>query len=84
MEKSTVRYALVVDDDPLILMDASDILAAAGSRVREAGTGDEAKAFLETDGASVILLFSDVEMPGTPTASRWHAMSTSIGRPSRS
>lgn len=65
MEKSTVPYALVVDDDPLILMNACDILADAGFRVRDAGTGDEAKVLLETIGGSVIVLFSDVEMPGS-------------------
>ena len=64
MDKSTVPYALVVDDDALILMDASDILRDAGFRVHEARSGGEAKAFLEAHSGSVVLLFSDVEMPG--------------------
>ena len=64
MEKSTMPYALVVDDDALILMDASDILKEAGFRVYEAGSGDEAKRLLQTHGGDVILLFSDVDMPG--------------------
>lgn len=50
-------------------MDASDILAAAGFRVREAGIDDGASALLETDGASVILGSSDVEMPGDTNGS---------------
>lgn len=61
---STVPYALVVDDDSLILMHASDILEAAGFRFHEAGTGDEAKALLADHADNVTLLFSDVEMPG--------------------
>ena len=64
MNESTIPYALVVDDDPIILMDACGILEDAGFRYYEAGTGDEAKALLEEHADNVILLFSDVEMPG--------------------
>lgn len=64
MEQSAIPYALVVDDDPLILMAACDILGEAGFRVHDAGTGDEAMVLLATHGESVMLLFSDVEMPG--------------------
>ncbi|WP_242141078.1 hypothetical protein [Sphingomonas sp. TREG-RG-20F-R18-01] len=39
----TVPYALVVDDDPLILMQAFDVPEGAGFRFHEAGTGKEAK-----------------------------------------
>lgn len=65
METSTVPYALVVDDDPLILMHACDILEAAGFRFYEASTGDEAKVLLSQCSENVTLLFSDVEMPGS-------------------
>ena len=41
----TVPYALVVDDDPLILRHACDIPEGAGFRFHEAGTGEEAKTF---------------------------------------
>lgn len=61
---STVPYALVVDDDPLILMHACEILEEAGFRFYEAGSGDEAKDLLAELAESVTLLFSDVEMPG--------------------
>lgn len=64
MTLSTVPYALVVDDNALILMDACDILDAAGFRFYEASTGDAAKLLLMDHAEEVTLLFSDVEMPG--------------------
>lgn len=64
MTISTIPYALVVDDDALILMHACDILEEAGFRFYEAGTGDEAKTLLDQVADNVTLLFSDVEMPG--------------------
>jgi CheY-like chemotaxis protein len=64
MTLSIMPYALVADDDPLILMDTCSILEDAGFRVLEAGTGDEAIGILEREAQNVILLFSDVEMPG--------------------
>jgi CheY-like chemotaxis protein len=64
MSTSTVPYALVVDDDPLILMHACDILEEAGFRFFEASSGDEAKELLRVHADSIVLLFSDVEMPG--------------------
>jgi CheY-like chemotaxis protein len=45
-------------------MNACTILENAGFRFYEASTGDEAKALLVEHAESVILLFSDVEMPG--------------------
>ncbi|MEG3166114.1 response regulator [Sphingomonas sp. PB2P19] len=53
-----------MDDDPLILMDACGILEEAGFRFHQASTGDAAKRMLEHHADSVVLLFSDVEMPG--------------------
>jgi len=64
MSTSTVPYALVVDDDPLILLHACDILEEAGFRFYEAGTGDDAIGVLNDHAQSVVLLFSDVQMPG--------------------
>lgn len=64
MTLSTVPYALVVDDDPLILMDTTGILEDAGFRFYEAMDGDEAKRVLAEHWESIILLFSDVDMPG--------------------
>jgi DNA-binding NtrC family response regulator len=64
MTLSTVPYALVVDDDPLIMMDTTAILEDAGFRFYEAMDGDEAKRVLATNWESIVLLFSDVDMPG--------------------
>lgn len=82
MSLSTVPYALVVDDDPLIMMDTTSILEDAGFRFHEAMTGDEAKQILQRHGESIILLFSDVDMPGDTngfalarhTAEHWPAI----------
>lgn len=79
-------YALVVDDDGLIRMDAADILADAGFRTFEAETGDKAIVVLEREQACIVLLFSDVQMPGSrngfalarETAARWPHISIVI------
>lgn len=55
--------ALVVDDEPLILMDTSDMIADEGYSVVEASTADEAYEFLDRH-SSLQLLFTDVQMPG--------------------
>ena len=64
MTTSTTPYALAVDDDPLILMDVSSILEDAGFRTHEADHGDAAIALLPDHAHNIILLFSDVDMPG--------------------
>jgi DNA-binding NtrC family response regulator len=64
MALSTIPYALVVDDDPIIVMNTTGILEDAGFRVFEAMSGDEAKGVLAQHWESIILLFSDVDMPG--------------------
>lgn len=64
MTLSTVPYALVVDDDPLIMMDTTGILEDAGFRFYEAMDGDEAKQILASNWENIVLLFSDVDMPG--------------------
>jgi CheY-like chemotaxis protein len=61
---STASFALVADDDPIILMDACQILEDAGFLCHQAGTGEEAVSVLEQLADSVTLLFTDVEMPG--------------------
>jgi CheY-like chemotaxis protein len=64
-EFNTLRkpIAVVVDDEPLILMDTSDIIADAGYSIVEATTADEAYAFLK-EHSSVQLVVTDVQMPG--------------------
>ncbi|WP_310106827.1 response regulator [Sphingomonas sp. BE138] len=65
MDCSTKPFALVVDDDPIILMDVSAILEDAGFRCHEADDGDAALRLLAGQADGVTLLFSDVEMPGS-------------------
>ena len=62
--KITGPIALVVDDEPLILMDASDIISEAGYHVIEAATADQAFEFLRQHSA-LELLFTDVQTPGS-------------------
>jgi DNA-binding NtrC family response regulator len=64
MAPSTTPYALIVDDDPIILMDLDGILTDAGFRCHEADDGDAARAMLPDHADNIVLLFSDVEMPG--------------------
>lgn len=65
MTLSTEPYALVVDDDAMILMHACDIVQDVGFRSLEASTGDEAIEVLQKYEDSIVLLFTDVEMPGS-------------------
>ena len=58
-------YALVVDDDGLLRMDIAEILEHAGFRTLEAEDGDAAILVLEERHLDIVLLFSDVEMPGS-------------------
>jgi CheY-like chemotaxis protein len=64
MTLSTVPYAIVVEDDPIIMMETTYILEDAGFRVHESFDGDEAVLLLDTHWESTVLLFSDVDMPG--------------------
>jgi CheY-like chemotaxis protein len=65
MPSETAAYALVVDDDPLVLLVSCTILEEAGYRFFEAGDVEEALGVLRQNGALVSLLFTDVEMPGS-------------------
>lgn len=62
---STIPYALVVDDDAVILTDACQILEDAGFRTLCAYNADEALGMISSHGDAVTLLFTDVEMPGS-------------------
>ncbi|GAA0260537.1 Sensor histidine kinase RcsC [Methylorubrum aminovorans] len=75
----STHYVLVIDDDGLIRMDAMDIVGDAGFRTLEASDGDKAIALLAREHALIVLVFTDVQMPGTcngfavarETARRW-------------
>ncbi|GJD46670.1 Sensor histidine kinase RcsC [Methylobacterium cerastii] len=61
---SAAPFALVVDDDALILMEAADILKDAGFVVLEAMNVAQAIKVLDEHHGKVHLLFTDVQMPG--------------------
>jgi CheY-like chemotaxis protein len=65
MPLSTIPYAIVVEDDPIIMMETVFILEDAGFRVYESFDGDEAVLHLTEHWESTVLLFSDVDMPGS-------------------
>jgi two-component system, response regulator PdtaR len=56
---------LVVEDEPILRMNAVDMLEDAGFEVLEAATADEALRLLEVHGPEVAALFTDVHMPGS-------------------
>lgn len=72
-------FALVVDDDALILMNSTSILEDAGFRPLEAKNVDAAVLLLDEYADEIVLLFTDVQMPGSRngfdlarlTADRW-------------
>lgn len=55
---------LVVDDDPVVLALARDILAGEGYRVFEAAGGEDALRIAEEYAGPIHLLLTDVVMPG--------------------
>lgn len=60
----TMPTVLVVDDEPLLRMAATDALEEAGCRVFEAANADEAIQVMES-GERVDLLVTDIQMPGS-------------------
>ena len=55
---------LIVDDEPIIRLDARDILEDAGYVVTEAASADEAMPML-ADGKRVEAILTDIDMPGS-------------------
>ena len=55
---------LIVDDEPLILMHAVDIVEAAGYESVTAANADDAILILE-DRADIRIVITDVDMPGS-------------------
>ena len=64
MDRSSSPCALVVDDDAVILCDATAILEEAGFKVITAMHAEEALQHLSENGRQLTVLFTDVEMPG--------------------
>ncbi len=55
---------LVVEDDPLLRMNAVDMIEEAGFRALEASNADAAIRMLETCN-DIRLIFTDIDMPGS-------------------
>lgn len=55
---------LVVEDEPLLLFHARDLIEDAGYEVLTAASADEAVRLLEQR-ADIAIVFTDVQMPGT-------------------
>lgn len=55
---------LVVEDEPILRINAADFLAEQGHRVFEAANADEAIALLEQH-SDIAVVFTDVNMPGS-------------------
>jgi two-component system, response regulator PdtaR len=61
---NVVGQVLVVEDEPLVRLNARDEIEAAGFEVYEAYNADEAIRLLEAHPA-IGLVFTDVDMPGS-------------------
>lgn len=55
---------LVVEDEPLLMMDAVDMIESAGMIALEAGTADEALAML-IGHPEISIVLTDIDMPGS-------------------
>jgi CheY-like chemotaxis protein len=64
MENQKRRVVLVVEDEPLMLMDALDVVTEAGFQAIGAKNADEAIRILEGR-ADIRVVFTDVNMPGS-------------------
>lgn len=64
MASATRGIVLVVEDEPLILLAAMDVIEEAGYAVLCASSADEAIAQLESE-PKIQIVFTDVEMPGS-------------------
>jgi two-component system, response regulator PdtaR len=60
----SLPLVLVVEDEPLLLMNAVSLLEEAGFDTLEAGSADEAIALLETR-SDIRIVFTDINLPGS-------------------
>lgn len=76
---------LVVEDEPLILLCACDLVERAGFQAVEALDGDQALAILEAN-PDIAMVFTDIDMPGSidglmlaaTVAERWPQMAVIV------
>lgn len=64
LEKTALPAVLVVEDEPLIRLEAVDTIEDVGFRTYDAGSADAALKILETQD-DIGVLFTDVDMPGS-------------------
>jgi CheY-like chemotaxis protein len=64
MVRPKLPVVLVVEDEPLVLMMALDIIEAAGFEALPAANADEAIAILESRD-DIGIIFTDINMPGS-------------------
>jgi len=64
MGTSSSAVVLVVEDEPVVRLDAIESVAAAGFRVIEAANADEAIAILEAR-RDIRVVVTDIQMPGS-------------------
>lgn len=58
------HVVLVVEDEPLLRINAVSLLEDAGCATLEAGSADEAISLLESN-ANIRAVFTDIELPGS-------------------
>lgn len=64
MANEEMVSVLVVEDDPLVLMSAVDVIEEAGYRVYQASDANTAIRLLEAHD-DIHIVFTDIEMPGS-------------------
>ncbi len=64
LDKSRRPIVLVVEDDHLLRLDATDMVESAGFEVIEAANADEAISILESRN-DIAVVFTDIQMPGS-------------------
>ncbi len=68
-DRSTDAVILIVEDEPILRMLATDVLEDAGFRTLAVGDADEAILILEGR-SDVGLVFTDIDMPGSMNGAR--------------
>ena len=64
IEDKSKPAVLIVEDEPLIRMEAVDMITDAGFKTYEAASADKAIAMMELHD-DIGILFTDIDMPGT-------------------
>jgi CheY-like chemotaxis protein len=64
LDKPGRPVVLVVEDDHLLRLDATDMVKSAGFEVIEAANADEAISILESRN-DIAVVFTDIQMPGS-------------------